>query len=171
MDQAQAKLLKDFELGKISRRRLLRALGITALGAPFAADLRNSAFAQGGCRDGYGQGRCMLSMEKATAPIEPIFQSTGWKTVALENIMFEVADYKKEAAFYTALMGWKLRSDDGKQAIMDIGTWGSAIFKQVAMPAAPPTPPPPAAPAGGDAAGGRGGRGGRGGGAGQPARA
>ncbi len=30
-------------------------------------------------------------------------------------------------------MGWKLRSDDGKQAVLDIGDWGSAIFK-----AAPP---------------------------------
>jgi len=168
MDEAQAKLLKDFQHGNISRRRLLRALGIAAAGAPFVAALRNSAFAQGGCRDGYGQGRCTLSMEKATAPIEPVFQSTGWKTVALENIVFQVADYKKEAAFYTALMGWKLRSDDGKQAIMDIGNWGSAILKQAppgAMPAAPPTPAPTPAPA----AGGRGGRGGGGGG--QPSRA
>ena len=29
-----------------------------------------------------------------------------------------MVDYKKEAAFYIALMGWKLREDDGKQAIM-----------------------------------------------------
>ena len=29
-----------------------------------------------------------------------------------------------------ALMGWKLRSDDGKQAVLDVGHWGSAIFKQ-----------------------------------------
>ena len=41
-----------------------------------------------------------------------------------------MADYKKEAAFYIALMGWKLRSDDGKQAVLDIGDWGSVIFKQ-----------------------------------------
>lgn len=40
------------------------------------------------------------------------------------------ADYRREAAFYIALMGWKLRSDDGKQAVLDIGDWGSAIFKQ-----------------------------------------
>jgi catechol 2,3-dioxygenase-like lactoylglutathione lyase family enzyme len=26
-------------------------------------------------------------------------------------------------------MGWKLRSDDGKQAVLDIGDWGSVIFK------------------------------------------
>jgi catechol 2,3-dioxygenase-like lactoylglutathione lyase family enzyme len=27
-------------------------------------------------------------------------------------------------------MGWKLRSDDGSQAILDIGDWGSAVFKK-----------------------------------------
>ena len=41
-----------------------------------------------------------------------------------------LSDYRKEAAFYIALMGWKLRSDDGKQAVLDIGGWGSAVFKQ-----------------------------------------
>ncbi len=174
MDEAQARLLKNFEVGKISRRRLLRALGVTAAGAPFAAALRSSLFAQGGCRDGYGQaqGRCVMSMEVATAPIKPVFEPTGWKTVALENIVFDVEDYKKEAAFYIALMGWKLRNDDGKQAIMDLGNWGSVIFRQAAPGTMPPPTAPSAAPAGGDAAGARGGRGGRGGGGGgAPARA
>ncbi len=70
-----------------------------------------------------------MSKEVATAPIKPLFAPTGWKTVALEQISFQVPDYRKEAAFYIALMGWKLRSDDGKQAVLDIGNWGSAIFK------------------------------------------
>jgi catechol 2,3-dioxygenase-like lactoylglutathione lyase family enzyme len=50
--------------------------------------------------------------------------------VALDHITFQMPDYRKEAAFYIALMGWKLRSDDGKQAVLDIGEWGSAIFRQ-----------------------------------------
>jgi len=70
-----------------------------------------------------------MTKEVATAPITPLFAPTGWKTAALEQISFQVPDYKKEAAFYIALMGWKLRSDDGKQAVLDIGDWGSAIFK------------------------------------------
>jgi catechol 2,3-dioxygenase-like lactoylglutathione lyase family enzyme len=143
---------------------VLQALGLAAAGAPFASSL----LGQGGCRDGYGQGRCPLTKEVATQPIKPVFAPTGWKTAALEHITFQVADYKKEAAFYTALMGWKLRSDDGKQAVMDIGEWGSCIFKQAppgTMPAAPP--PAPAT----NAAPGAAGRGGRGGGGGGPARA
>lgn len=112
-----------------SRRDLLRALGASAAGAPFAASL----FAQGRCQNGYNTPACPMSKEVATAPIKPLFAPTGWKTVALEHISFQVPDYRKEAAFYIALMGWKLRSDDGNQAILDIGDWGSAIFK-----AAPP---------------------------------
>ena len=121
-----ARLLNDYHRGTTSRRQLLRALGGAAIGAPLAA----SAFGQGRCRDGYRTQACPLTAELATAPIPPVFAPTGWKTVALDHITFQMPDYQKEAAFYIALMGWELRSDDGKQAVLDIGHWGSAIFKQ-----------------------------------------
>ena len=89
----------------------------------------SSAFAQGKCANGYETPSCPLSAQVATAPIEPVFEPTGWKTVALDHITFAMPDYRKEVAFYVALMGWKLRSDDGKQAVLDIGDWGSAIFQ------------------------------------------
>ena len=112
-----------------TRRDLLRFLSVSAAGAPLAASLS----AQGRCSQGYNTQGCPMSKEVATAPIKPLFAPTGWKTAALEHISFQVPDYRKEAAFYIALMGWKLRSDDGKQAVLDIGDWGTAIFK-----AAPP---------------------------------
>jgi|SRR6185437_8198507 len=108
-----------------SRRDLLRALGVSAAAKPFAA----SVFAQGRCQNGYNTPGCPMSKEVATGPIKPLFAPTGWKTAGLEQISFQVPDYRKEAAFYIALMGWKLRSDDGNRAILDIGGWGSAIFK------------------------------------------
>jgi len=108
---------------------MLRTLGASAVGAPFAVSL----LGQGRCHNGYDTATCPMTKDVATAPIKPLFAPTGWKTVALEHISFQVPDYHKEAAFYVALMGWKLRSDDGKQAVLDIGDWGSAIFK-----AAPP---------------------------------
>jgi catechol 2,3-dioxygenase-like lactoylglutathione lyase family enzyme len=113
----------------LTRRDLLRALGASTLGAPLAGSL----FAQGRCKNGYNTEACPMTKDVATAPIKPLFANTGWKTVGLEHISFQVPDYRKEAAFYIALMGWKLRSDDGKRAVLDIGNWGSAIFK-----AAPP---------------------------------
>ena len=107
---------------------MLRTLGASAVGAPFASSL----FAQGRCKNGYNTEACPMTKEVATSPIKPLFATTGWKTVALEHISFQVPDYRKEAAFYIALMGWKLRSDDGKRAVLDIGNWGSAIFKAAA---------------------------------------
>jgi catechol 2,3-dioxygenase-like lactoylglutathione lyase family enzyme len=133
----------------LSRRDLLRAVGVTAVGAPLAA-----AF---GTSNVFAQGRCMLTLGSPacnTTDIKPLFAPTGWKTIALDHVAFQVADYQKEAAFYAALMGWTLRSDDGKQAVMDLGNWGSVIFKQAAMEA--PAAPAAAVPA----TGGRGGRGG-----------
>jgi catechol 2,3-dioxygenase-like lactoylglutathione lyase family enzyme len=102
----------------MSRRRVLQALGAATVGAPL------SALAQGRCMLTFGTPACN------TGNIKPVFEPTSWKTVALDHLTFRVADYQKEAAFYIALMGWTLRSDDGKQAVLDIGNWGSAIFKQ-----------------------------------------
>ncbi len=122
--------LRAIFLNDGSRRQLLRTIGLAATGASFTA----SAFGQGRCRDGYGTPSCPSAVDLATAPIPPLFAATGWKTVALDHIAFETPDYQKEAAFYIALMGWTLRSDDGRQAVLDIGDWGSAIFRQVAEP-------------------------------------
>jgi catechol 2,3-dioxygenase-like lactoylglutathione lyase family enzyme len=102
----------------ISRRALLQVLGVTVAGAPL------SLFAQGRCMRTFGTPACN------TNPITPLFEPTGWKTTALDHLTFRVADYQKEAAFYIALMGWKLRSDDGQQAVLDLGDWGSVVFRQ-----------------------------------------
>jgi hypothetical protein len=57
-----------------------------------------------------------------TSDVPPVFAPTGWKTVALDRVTFNMADYRKEAAFYIALMGWTLRGDDGKWVPDDIHT-------------------------------------------------
>ena len=102
----------------ISRRHVLQALGAAAVGAPL------SALAQGRCMLTFGTPACN------TTDIEPIFLPTRWKTIALDHVAFRVADYRSEAAFYIALMGWTLRADDGTKAVLDMGDWGSAIFRQ-----------------------------------------
>jgi catechol 2,3-dioxygenase-like lactoylglutathione lyase family enzyme len=125
----------------VSRRELLKALGVAGAAAPIASALgwrMPAALAQGACRDGYGTQRCPLEAARATAPIPPVFEPTGWRTVSLDHLRFRVADYQKEVAFYVALMGWTLRTDDGKQAVMDIGDWGTVVFQQGAAPAPDP---------------------------------
>src|SRR6187401_94790 len=108
----------------IPRRTLLRTLGAASITMPFVSVA--DALAQGRCMTTYGSPSCV------TTDIKPVFAPTGWKTVALEQVTFRVADYKKEAAFYIALMGWTLRSDDGTRAVLDLGGWGTVIFKQAA---------------------------------------
>jgi catechol 2,3-dioxygenase-like lactoylglutathione lyase family enzyme len=68
----------------------------------------------------------------------------------LDHLSCQVVDYSKEAAYYAALMNWKIRSDDGKQAVLDIGDWGGLVLRGGYVA-------PPAPPAGDLAAAGRGG--------------
>ncbi len=147
MNDDLATLFNDFDCGRLSRRQLLKALGLAAAIRPA------SAFAQGQC-GGARAGMPECDPTPAKLPFEP----TGWKTVLLDHLSCQVVDFSKEAAYYAALMNWKIRSDDGKQAVLDIGEWGGLILRGgYQAPPAPPTPPTPPA---GDAPGGRGGRGG-----------
>ncbi|MCU1383490.1 MAG: Glyoxalase/bleomycin resistance protein/dioxygenase, partial [Acidobacteria bacterium] len=95
-------LFNNFDRGRISRRQLLMALGAAAALRPAAA------FAQGQCG-----GARAGTPDCDPTPAKPPFAATGWKTVLLDHLSCQVADYPKEAAYYAALMNWKIRSDDG----------------------------------------------------------
>jgi len=148
-------LLDDLDRGRLSRRELLTALGIGLAIRPAAV------FAQGQCG-----GARAGTPECETTPAKLPFEATGWRTVLLDHFSCQVADYPKEAAYYAALMNWNIRSDDGKQAVLDIGDWGGLILRggYEAPPPPPPAPTPPPAssdnPPAGGAGGGRGGGGG-----------
>src|SRR5262245_22849352 len=73
-----------------------------------------------------------------TTPLVPPFEPTGWKTVWLDHLNYQCADYKQAAAFYVALMGWKVRSDDGKQALLDMGDDCGGILIRGGLAAPPP---------------------------------
>src|SRR5678809_1502549 len=128
MSEALARLFNDFDRGRISRRRLLQALGVAAALRPM------SAFAQGQC----GGARASLP-ECDPTPAKLPFEPTGWKTVLLDHYSMQVADYQKEAAYFAALMNWKIRSDDGTKAVLDIGDWGGFEISG-GMPEPPPPP-------------------------------
>ncbi len=120
MDDTLATLFADFDRGTMSRRQLLQALGIAAVGAPLAR--------------GLGQGSCAGSARDTTAvcnhtPFKAPFAPTGWKTVLLDHFNMQVTDPEAEAAFYSALMGWKVRSNDSSGIYMDIGDWGGVKIR------------------------------------------
>ena len=102
------RLCAAFDHGRSSRRQLLKALSAALAIHP------TSAFAQGVC-GGVHVGTPDCDPTPAKLPFKP----TGWKTVHLD-ISCQVADYPKEAAFYAALLNWKITSDDGNQAVLEI---------------------------------------------------
>jgi len=106
----------------LSRRDLLRALAAGAVILP--TTLHGQQSGRGAAPD--------------TTPLVPPFEATGWKTVWLDHLSYQCVDYRKAAAFYIALMGWKLRSDDGKQALLDIGENSGGILIRGGLSAPPP---------------------------------
>jgi len=84
MENIIAQLLQDFEHGKMSRRQLIQSLAMAATAA--------SATAVPGLA--------------APAP-------DGFKTLALDHISYQVANYKKTRDFYADLMGMTLSDDNG----------------------------------------------------------
>jgi catechol 2,3-dioxygenase-like lactoylglutathione lyase family enzyme len=115
-----SRLFNAYDHGTISRRQLLQALGVAAVGMPLARAL--------------GQGQCAGRDRDTTAacnhtPMKPPFEPTGWRTVLLDHFDMQVTDPEREAAFYAALLGWKVRSNDDKGISMDIGDWGGVQIR------------------------------------------
>jgi catechol 2,3-dioxygenase-like lactoylglutathione lyase family enzyme len=128
MESVVAALLRDFETGKLTRRQLVQTLALMAVGSPVASAVAQSVSA---------------------APAKPA--GTPWKTVWLDHISFQVADYKKSVDFYTDLMGWKVLKDTGTQANVDINGIGGIIIRNRRRPndaagAAAPAQPTPVRP-------------------------
>ena len=126
MMRSFSQLVDDLEAGRISRRQLLAALA-----AAFAVPA--VAFGQ---EPAAGRGRG--AQPRDTTPLVPPFEATGWKTVWLDHLSYQCVDYKKAAAFYATLMGWKVRSDDGKQAVLDMGDNSGGIVIRGGLAAPPP---------------------------------
>jgi catechol 2,3-dioxygenase-like lactoylglutathione lyase family enzyme len=161
-----SRLFAAYDHGTISRRHLLQALGLAAVAAPLAR-----AFGQGQCA---GRDRDTTAACNKT-PFKAPFDPTGWKTVLLDHFNMQVTDPEREAAFYAALMGWKVRNNDGNEISMDIGDWGGVKIRGGYVPTSGGRGGGPGggggAGRGAGAGGGRGGadsagRGGRGGGGG-----
>lgn len=91
MESIIAKLLNDFENGRMNRRQLIQSIAATAAAAGFAAPAATAA------------------------------QGTGFQAVAVNHISYMVADYTKTRDFYADLLGMKVSADTGKQCNMAFG--------------------------------------------------
>jgi len=91
MDKFIARLLKDYEDKKLSRRQLVQTIKIAA-----------ATWAGG----------------EAAANAAP---SSGFKTIAVNHISYECPDYTIARDFYQHLMGMGVVLDDGQQCVMPFG--------------------------------------------------
>ena len=116
MERMIAQLLGDFEQGRLTRRELIQGLAMIATAGPAVAAQQAGA--------------------KPSPPIAAAFEPTGWKTVWLDHISYSVADYRKSAAFYRDLMGWRIENDNGtNQASLNINGIGGIIIRNRRDPA------------------------------------
>jgi catechol 2,3-dioxygenase-like lactoylglutathione lyase family enzyme len=92
MENLIARLLQDFEHGKMTRRQLIQSLALAATAASAAG----------------------------AAPA-PAGESSPLKAVYLNHVGYQVADYKKSRDWYAEMFGMKVALDDGKKANMAVG--------------------------------------------------
>jgi catechol 2,3-dioxygenase-like lactoylglutathione lyase family enzyme len=81
-----AKLVQDFEQGKMTRRQLIQSLALT-----------------------------VTTASSVGAAPAPAVDGKGFKALAVNHIHYEAADYAKTRDFYADLFGMKVSEDDGKQ--------------------------------------------------------
>ncbi len=91
MEGIIAKLLQDFEQGKMNRRQLIQSLALAATAA-------SAAQAASVAPEGY--------VAKATA---------------INHVSYQVSDYKKCRDFYSGLFGMQVSRDDGMQCRLSFG--------------------------------------------------
>ena len=92
METIVAKLLQDFENGKMSRRQLIQSLTIAAVAVAEAGVVPSSEAA-----------------------------AKGFKTISLDHISYQVSDYRKTRDFYADLMGMTVSDDNGSQCQLHFG--------------------------------------------------
>ena len=97
MENVIAKLLQDFEHGKMTRRQLIRSLALAATAASAASAVPAAAAAAAGS------------------------DSTILKATYLNHVGYQVKDYARSRDWYGELFGMKVALDDGKKANMAVG--------------------------------------------------
>jgi lactoylglutathione lyase len=100
MEHVIAQLLQDFERGRLTRRQLIQTL---ALGTTAAAAI-------------------------GAAPAVEAAEGQTFKTIAVNHISYQVADYTKTRDFYTSLLGMKATQDNGSQCYLTFGDQGSWLL-------------------------------------------
>jgi len=93
MEQVIAKLVREFEEGKLSRRQLIQSLTIAAAAAA-----------------------AVTVVPEANAAEGKVFTATNFN-----HVSYQVTDYARSRDFYAGLFGMRVTEDDGKQCRLTFG--------------------------------------------------
>jgi catechol 2,3-dioxygenase-like lactoylglutathione lyase family enzyme len=105
MEHLIAKLLEDFENGKMTRRQLIQSLALAA-----------------------------TATAKAGAAVPTADERKGFRAVAVNHISYQVADYAKTRDFYADLFRLKVVADTGKQCFLVLNDSNTFIIPRNAPP-------------------------------------
>ena len=100
MEHIIAKLLDDFERGKMSRRQLIKSLALSATAASAAG----------------------------AVPLAAADQGKGFKAVAVNHISYQIADYARTRDWYVSLLGMTVSGDNGRQCNLSFGNQGTWLL-------------------------------------------
>ena len=109
MEHFIARLLEDFEHGKITRRQLIQSLALAA-----------------------------TATVTAGAVVPAGDERKGFTAVAVNHISYQVADYAKTRDFYADLFGLKVVADTGKQCRLVLNDSNTFIIPRNAPPGVTP---------------------------------
>lgn len=113
MEHLIAKLLEDFDRGRMNRRQLIQSLAFAATAAAVPAVAQAARESQG---------------------------ASGFKAVAVNHISYQVKDYARTRDFYADLLGMKVMGDNPKQHQCDLAFGRSFIIPRNPFEAGTKTP-------------------------------
>ena len=102
MEATIAKLMDDFDRGKMSRRQLIKSIAVVAAAA--------------------AAGVSQVSAQTAK----------GFKGVAINHISYQVNDYAKTRDFYADIFGMKVVADNGSQCNLILGDTNTFLIPRKA---------------------------------------
>jgi catechol 2,3-dioxygenase-like lactoylglutathione lyase family enzyme len=111
MEAVVARLLQDFEAGRITRRQLIQSLAMA----------------------------CTAAYAGTAAPVAA---AGGFKTVAVDHISYQVADYKRSRDFYVDLLGMTVSREYANFSTCEL-TFGDSMLVVRNRPAEPQQPAAP----------------------------
>ena len=109
MEHLIAKLLEDFEHGRMTRRQLIQSLALAA-----------------------------TATATARAAVPAAAEPTKFRAVSVNHISYQVADYGKTRDFYADLFGLKVVADTGKQCCLVLNDSNTFIIPRNAPPEVTP---------------------------------